>query len=309
MHKGNFSGSKKLLSESGEAMPAAIITAIVTTILLLGITIVMSMVLQTKSDETNNTELSTNASNIDIALRSDITQATHISPSVKLKKPSARLLTADEITVNGVRLEIPESTGECKVVKWSVDGTKASRSLTIYSTTINKDSFSARCDETSEVSAQRTKAFPDSFLLQSPFTFNNHVGRNIQFTLTDSSLTTINDELDNRLKRNDSNRLTDAEFDGLNDLLTPDSVVAGFSDTTGCVMDAEKVAKVDSTGAAVLDTNGKPVMVCPPAETASVAAAWVSTAVATISVNFDLIGKSGDIAHRQIEQSSSIPLR
>lgn len=309
MYQGNISGSKKVISESGEAMPAAIITAIVTTILLLGITIVMSMVLQTKSEETDDTELFNNASNIDISLRSDITQATQISPSVKLKKPETRLLTAEDIIVNGVILDIPESTGECKVIKWSVEGTQASRNLTIYSATTNQGSYSAKCDESSEVTAQRTKSFPDSFLLQSPFTFDNRVGRTIHYSLTDATLNTINAELDNRLVRNDNKRLSDSQFDELNKLVTTDSLVAGFTDSTSCVMDAEKVESVDDTGSVILDSNGQPVMVCPQAETASVASAWVSTIVSTVSVNFDLIGKSGDIAHRQIEQTSSIPLR
>jgi hypothetical protein len=309
MYQGNFSGSKKFVSESGEAMPAAIITGIVTTILLLGITIVMSMVLQTKSDETDDTELFNNASNIDISLRSDITQATQISPSVKLKKPAGRLLTAEDIIVNGVILDIPESTGECKVIKWSVEGAQASRNLTIYSATTNQGSYSAKCDKSSEVAAQRTKTFPDSFLLQSPFTFNNHVGHNVHYSLTDVALTTINDELDNKLVRNDTNRLSDSDFDALNKLLTEDSVVAGFTDPSSCVMNAEKVESVDGTGSVILDSSGQPVMVCPPAETVSVASAWVSTSISTVSVNFDLIGKSGDIAHRQIEQTSSIPLR
>lgn len=309
MYQGNISSSKKFISESGEAMPAAIITAIVTTILLLGITIVMSMVLQTKSDETDDTELFNNASNIDISLRSDITQATQISPSVKLKKPDTRLLTAEDIIVNGVILDIPESTGECKVIKWSVEGTQASRNLTIYAVTTNQGSYSAQCDESSEVIAQRTKSFPDSFLLQSPFTFNNRVGRTVHYSLTDAALNTINDELDNRLVRNDTNSLSDSEFNDLNKLLTTDSVVAGFTDSSSCVMNAEKVESVDATGSVILDSNGQPVMVCPQAETASVASAWVSTSISTVSVNFDLIGKSGDIAHRQIEQTSSIPLR
>lgn len=309
MYQGNISGSKKVISESGEAMPAAIITAIVTTILLLGITIVMSMVLQTKSEETDDTELFNNASNIDISLRSDITQATQISPSVKLKKPETRLLTAEDIIVNGVILDIPESTGECKVIKWSVEGTQASRNLTIYSATTNQGSYSAKCDESSEVTAQRTKSFPDSFLLQSPFTFDNRVGRTIHYSLTDAALNTINAELDNRLVRNDNKRLSDSQFDELNKLVTTDSLVAGFTDSTSCVMNAEKVESVDDTGSVILDSNGQPVMVCPQAETASVASAWVSTIVSTVSVNFDLIGKSGDIAHRQIEQTSSIPLR
>jgi hypothetical protein len=74
-------------------------------------------------------------------------------------------------------------------------------------------------------------------------------------------------------------------------------------------MNADKTQLLDDAGNVVLDTNGKPVMECPPAETATVASAWTSTAVATVSVNFDLIGTSGDILHRDVEQTSSIPLR
>lgn len=309
MYQGNFFSSKKITSESGEAMPAAIITAIVSSILLLGITVVMSVVLQSRSDQKNDTELVTNASNIDISLRSDITQATYITASANLVQPTSRLLQADDISLNGMVLHIPVSTGECKVVSWSVDGTEASRSISIYAGTLNQGSSSERCDETSEVSAQRTKDFADLFLLQTPFTFNNHVGRKVDFTLDGPTLARVNDELDNGLKRNDTNRLSDAEFNELNKLLSANSLVAGFADSDACVMNAEKVAKVDGSGNSVTDSNGNPVLECPPAETATVAAAWNSTAIAKANVVFDLMGDSGAVLHREVEQSSSIPLR
>lgn len=309
MYHGNFFSSKKITSESGEAMPAAIITAIISSILLLGITVVMSVVLQSRSDQKNDTQLVTNASNIDISLRSDITQATYITASANLVQPTSRLLQADDISLNGMVLHIPVSTGECKVVSWSVDGTEASRSISIFAGTLNQGSSSERCDETSEVSAQRTKDFADLFLLQTPFAFNNHVGRKVDFTLDNPTLTRVNDELDNGLKRNDSNRLSDAEFNELNKLLGPNSLVAGFADSDACVMNAEKVVKVDGSGNPVTDTNGNPVLECPPAETASVAAAWNSKAIAKVNVVFDLMGESGAVLHREVEQSSSIPLR
>ena len=309
MYQGNFFSSKKITSESGEAMPAAIITAIVSSILLLGITVVMSVVLQSRSDQKNDTELVTNASNIDISLRSDITQATYITASANLVQPTSRLLQADDISLNGMVLHIPVSTGECKVVSWSVDGTEASRSINIYAGTLNQGSASERCDETSEVSAQRTKDFADLFLLQAPFTFNNHVGRKVDFTLDGPTLARVNDELDNGLKRNDTNRLSDAEFNELNKLLSANSLVAGFADSDACVINAEKVAKVDGSGNPITDINGNPVLECPPAEAATVAAAWNSTAIAKVNVLFDLMGESGAVLHRDVEQSSSIPLR
>lgn len=74
-------------------------------------------------------------------------------------------------------------------------------------------------------------------------------------------------------------------------------------------MNAEKVAKVDGSGNPITDSNGNPVLECPPAETATVAAAWNSTAIAKANVVFDLMGDSGAVLHREVEQSSSIPLR
>lgn len=304
-----FLGSKTIFSERGEAMPAAIITAVVSSIILLGITIVMSMVLQSKSDQTNDSELTTNASNIDITLRSDITQATFIVPTAKLTQPSARLLVASDITLNGIILHIPVSTGECKVVEWSVNGTKAKRSLTVYPSTVNEGTSAAKCDVSTAPSAQRTKEFQDQFLLQSSFNFNNHVGRKVDFTLNDTALTNVNNELDKELTAQGVDRLSDADFNKLNDLLGSDYLVSGFTDTTACVMNADKVPELDSSGTQVLDSSGNPVLVCPPAETTSVAAAWNSLVIAKVSANFDLIGQTGEILPRQIEQATSIPLR
>lgn len=309
MKQNYFLRSKIIKSESGEAMPAAIITAIVSSIILLGITIVMSMVLQSKSDQTNDSELTTNASNIDISLRSDITQATFVSPTARLTQPSARLLVASDIRLNGVTLHIPVGTGECKVVEWSVDGNKAKRSLTIYPSTVNEGTSAAKCDTSTTTSAQRTKEFADQFLLQSSFIFNNHVGRQINFTLNDATLTNVNNELDKQLTLQGVDRLSDSDFNKLNDLLGSDYLVAGFTDTSACVMNADKVPSVDSSGNPVLDSSGNPVLVCPPAETASVATAWASTAVAKVSADFELIGQTGQILQRQLEQATSIPLR
>lgn len=309
MTKQNFIDARKALSERGETMPAAIITAIVSSIILLGITVVMSMVLQSKADQTSDSELTTNASNIDINLRSDITQATLIKPIARLTQPSARLLVSSDINVNGLIANIPIDTGECKVVEWKVIGTQVTRNLTVYPSTLNTGTSAEECDTSTTPTAQRTKQFPDQFLLQSPFTFTNHAGRKIVFTLNDATLTRVNNELDSELTAQGTDKLSDQDFNKLNDLLGSDYLTAGFADPNACELNADKIQKVDSSGNTVLDSSGNPVMVCPPAESASVTTAWNSTIIAKVSADFDLIGDTGEIIVRQLEQNTSIPLR
>jgi hypothetical protein len=285
--------------EKAEIMPAAIVTSIVSSILLLGIAITTSLVLQAKAEETNDIELTTVASNIDVSLRSDITQASFVTASATLNQPSGRLLTSTDLTLDGVILHIPSSTGECKVIKWSIEDMKATRNLILYDKTLDTNE-TVKCDTTSNINAHRTKDFSDKILLRSPFEFQNHSGRPLVFTLGGESLTKINDKLDQELTAKGVERLTDFEFDKLNNFIGDDSALT-FTDTDVCVMNAEKVSST-------ADESGDTSLVCPVAETKSVEAAWSSEIISSIGVSFELMDASGTTYLHEVNQKTSLPL-
>ena len=277
-------------SERAEAMPAAIITAIVSSLLLLGIASTVSLVVQSKSDSEGNVKLATVASNIDVSLRSDVSNASYIAASANLKQPAGRLLTPTDINVSGVNMHVPAQSGECKVVRWSMSGNTISRDLTIYQKTSNGGDM-AKCDETSTKLGQRTKVFAQDVSVQTPFNFTNQVGRAITFNHADASLQTVNAALDAKLVEKNTQRLNDEDFNQLNKLLKGDSFVAGFADPTACEMNAPR--------------NGA---TCPEPEADTVTAAWNSLKIAKVSVAFQMNESSGDTIERNIEQNSSVPL-
>lgn len=307
--KNSYFGHTKLKvdsPENAEIMPAAIITAIVSSILLVGMAIVISLVLTNKSEQTSEAELSTTISNVDTSLRADITQARHIEPFAKLTQPSERLLTSSDIHLNGVTLHIPSNSGECKLVTWAANGTTVTRGLTVYKETLNADR-QAECDIASEVVADRDKEFEGKFLLQTPFTFDNNVGREFAYTLNGETLDEVNTELDRQLTANGEEKLSETEFNKLNKLLKPNSLVTGFADPLACAMNAARITMTNSSGEPVMDANGNSVTTCPPAETASVEDAWKATSISSVSVKFDMMSGSGETIHRDIKQPSSTP--
>jgi hypothetical protein len=279
---------KTKLSERAEAMPAAIVTAIISSMLLLGIAGIVSIVVQSKSDSQASVSLATVASNIDVSLRTDVTQAKYISAAAKLKQPASRLLTPTDVLLSGANMHAPQANGECKVIRWSINGTTASRDLTVYKSSLKDGSF-VKCDETSPVLAKRTKVFAQNVNVKTPFKFHNQVGREIVFTIENKALNEVNAKLDAQLKAKGVQKLNDADFNELNKMMGTDSYTPGFVDA--CVMNAAKV-------------NGK----CPEAEADTVAAAWNSLKIAKVSVNFEILNQTGEVVKRDVEQNSSVPL-
>lgn len=278
-------------SERAEAMPAAIITAIVSSLLLLGIASTVALVVESKGESESNVQLTTAASNIDVSLRSDVTNASYISASAKLKQPAGRLLTPTDVTVTGVKMHIPATDGGCKVVRWTVDGSAVSRQLTIYKLS-STDSGTVTCDENSGTLAERKKVFAQDVNVNAPFAFHNQVGRSIVFNHANASLETANSQLDAKLKSLNVQKLNDEDFSNLNKLMKGDSFVAAFADPTACPMNAPRGA----AGA------------CPAPESDTIVAAWDSLKIAKVSVDFSMTSPGGDSVNREIEQNSSVPL-
>lgn len=279
-------------SERAEAMPAAIITAIVSSLLLLGIASTVALVVESKSESESNVQLTTAVSNIDVSLRSDVTNASYIAATAKVKQPTGRLLTPTDVVVTGTKMHIPATDGGCKVVRWVADGNTVSRQLTIHALSSNV-SGTVTCDETSEKLAERKKTFAQDVNISAPFTFHNQVGRSIVFNHANASMDTVNAQLDAKLKALNVQKLSDADFNALTiPLLKGDSFVAGFADPTACPMSAPR------------GSNG----VCPDPEADTIVAAWDSLKIAKVSVDFTMGSASGESVQRDIEQNSSVPL-
>lgn len=274
-------------SEKAETMPAAIITAIVTSMILLAIAGILSYVFQSKSDGEEKVALATVASNIDVSLRADISQGSYLTATAKLKQPESRLLTENDLLLTGVNVHLPEANSDCKVIRWSVNGTTVNRDLTVYKNAINTDR-PARCDETSEIVAKRNKVFADNIIVQAPFAFHNQLGNPLRFTLEESALTKVNDKLEVQLEAKGVEKLDDDDFNKLNRNLDSSSFIVAFADPAACVMNAEKVSGV-----------------CPEPEAATILDAWNSKKITKVSVMFIMQDNDGGIVSRNVEQNSS----
>lgn len=296
-------------SERGETMPATIIAAIVSSVVILGVAAVMSFVLQIRADAGEDLEVSVAASNVDVTLRSDIINASYITANVKLQQPSARLLDADDIFISGVNLHIPESNGGCKVIEWHFIEAKSIRDLTIYQDSSDTDEI-VKCDLTSPVLSERDKVFTKNFTVNSTFNLRNQVGREILFNLTDASLEKVNPVLEAKLNEKGVERLSSEDFNELNKELKADSFISVFSNPEACVMNAEKVQSRNEAGELVVDEAGNPVLTCPAPESVNVGSAWNSFNISNIRADLVFIdnngdGEQGETVRRAVEQNSA----
>ena len=285
-----FSGKlKKARTERAEAMPAAIITAIVSSILLLGIAGVTSMVVNGKADAEADVTLTTAVSNIDVSLRSDVTNASYITAGAKLAPPASGTFAPTDLVATGANLHIPEADGKCKVVRWSLEGGQVSRDLTVYSSTNNSESV-VSCNTSSTKVAERKKVFSDKLTSTNPFKFYNQVGRELAFNIDESKIAAINTEHQSIRNAQGGAPLNAEQLQTLsNKHLTGNSIKTGFKNPTACPL---KDSPATGPCGAVEE---------------NIVAAWQSTKISKVSKAFD-ITMNGTTQSRQVEQNSTVPL-
>lgn len=277
------------LSERAEAMPAAIISAAISSILLLGIAGVTSMVVQERSTSENDAVTSVTVSDIDVSLRSDVTNASYITAGAKLSQPSSGSFSPTDLTTTGVNLHIAESDNKCKLVSWSIEAGTISRNVEIYASTDATDTV-ATCDTSSALIAERKKTFTEELSSNTPFGFFNQVGRELAFSIDESVLTTINADHSSMVAAQEGSPLNVGQLQELsNKHLVADSIKTGFKNPAACPL-----------------KDTPTIEECGPIED-GILAAWQSSKIAKVSSSFNINNGNKDYT-REVEQNSSIPL-
>jgi hypothetical protein len=111
---------ERTTNERADALPGAIVAGIVSSIVLLGLASVTATVVTQQKDSQISSEATTSATNIDVALRSDISGATNITA----------------LSPTSVKFDVPGKEGsECKLITWNVSGTTVNRKMDIYTAT------------------------------------------------------------------------------------------------------------------------------------------------------------------------------
>ena len=284
---------RKAATERAEAMPAVIISAIVSALLMITVAGIISLIMQNSSNTSDRISMTTTTANIDSSMKADITSATYVTASVRLKQPTGGgLLNANDLLISGVNLHIPSDQGTCKLVRWSIIHGTLTRNLTIYNSTVTNNSL-VQCDTTSTVLGQRSKVFAQNVTLDSDnYQVLNQAGRTVVFTITEPTLDNINNQLQSEYTANNTNQLPDSQFDQLNSMLTTSSIAPAYSNPNACVMNQPK----NSSGT------------CPVQEADPLKAAWNSMVIAKVVVAFHLTDSHGANFPLDIEQNVSTSL-
>jgi len=156
---------ERLRNERAETLPAAIVTGIVSSIILLGLAGVTATVVSQQKNAEVVSEATTTATNIDVSLRSDATAATTIKP----------------ISAQSVQFHIPASTGnQCKLVTWNVDSANLTRQLAVYNGTKTVNG-NVECDTASSVivNSKRTLTTALDTSAATTFKYSNSLGRTL----------------------------------------------------------------------------------------------------------------------------------
>jgi len=157
---------ERVKSERAEALPAAIVTGIVSSIILLGLASVTATVVTQQTNAEVSAEANTSATNIDVSLRSDSTAATAIKA----------------VSNKSVKFHVPSATGatsnECKLITWTVNGTSLDRVLTVYSGT-KTVTGQVECDPASTVVVSNKRTLSSSLEDGSKLRYFNALGREL----------------------------------------------------------------------------------------------------------------------------------
>lgn len=153
-----------ICNEKGEALPAAIIGAIVSSILLLGIGTAIALILTNQSHEQRDSATATEASSVEAELKSDLSSAATITPVSSTK------------TV----LDVPDGDDNCRLVTWEIRDTTIYRTLSIYDA-IKRVNGEVVCDtaSTAIVSGKQRTVVKYVQAPSGGFTYFNKVGREI----------------------------------------------------------------------------------------------------------------------------------
>ena len=161
---------ERTTNERADALPGAIVAGIVSSIVLLGLAGVTATVVSQQKDSQISSEATTSATNIDVALRSDISGATNITA----------------ISPTSVRFDVPgKENTECKLITWKINGTTVNRSMSIYTGTKSVGGV-VQCDTATTAINTSDRNLSSNLMAGSTFSFFNSLGRAL--TVSDSGI-------------------------------------------------------------------------------------------------------------------------
>lgn len=158
----------KPINERGDTLPGVMVSAIISGIILIGLTLVIGNILQTRTDSDVGAELTVTATNLDSAIRSDVAGSVRIEP----------------VTDNNVLFHIPgKETNECKIANWKAntvgDSWEVTRELIVHEGITQDANNNIVCDTTSPIIAQSVRTL-STHLNSINFVLKNEVDREVQ---------------------------------------------------------------------------------------------------------------------------------
>lgn len=158
--------------ERAEALPGAIVSALVSAIILLGLASTLALVVQNQKTASINSDIVSSESNIDSRFTSDEASATNIKP----------------VSPYAVSFSTPiDTSSDCKIATWQVENALLTRTLTVYSgTAAPQPDKTVSCDTTT-VKVSQKKVMTSQLNEGAGFTYFNPAGREM-LVATDGSL-------------------------------------------------------------------------------------------------------------------------
>lgn len=158
--------------ERAEALPGAIVSAIVSAIILLGLASTLALVVQNQKAASITADVVSSGSNIESRFNSDESNSSYIQPN----SPYSVSFSAP----------IDNST-DCKVATWQVENALLTRTLTVYSNTFPQLDGKVKCRTETAIKVDQKKIMTSQLDEGAEFTFFNAAGREMLVS-TDGSM-------------------------------------------------------------------------------------------------------------------------
>ena len=160
-----FSVKRKLWSEAAESLPAVIVSAIVSSFVLLGVAGMLAFVVEVQKDAEVTSNVNSTVSNITTRLATDTEAATHITAA-----------SGTNVTFS---TPVASSATDCKTAQWVINGTTLTRTLTVYNSTVDAGSGDITCNPSGTVIVTNERTVTTSLEAGSTFQYYNGLGREL----------------------------------------------------------------------------------------------------------------------------------
>lgn len=158
--------------ERAEALPGAIVSAIISAIILLGLASTLALVVQNQKTASITADVVSSGSNIDSRFNADESNSSYIQPN----------------SPYSVSFSAPiENSTDCKVATWQVENALLTRTLTVYSNTFPQLDGKVKCRTETAIKVDQKKIMTSKLDEGAEFTFFNAAGREM-LVATDGSM-------------------------------------------------------------------------------------------------------------------------